>query len=35
MCIAWMILVNWKIFGFYEYTEDCVAIVEWADKFPR
>ena len=20
--------------GFYEYTEDCVAIVEWADKFP-
>lgn len=20
--------------GFYEYTEDCVSIVEWADKFP-
>ena len=19
--------------GFYEYTEDCVSIVEWADKF--
>ena len=21
--------------GFYEYTEDCVSIVEWADKFPH
>ena len=21
--------------GFYEYTEECVSIVEWADKFPH